>query len=48
MANRHVDYARSTPEPRTVQVHDIDTDLTTLLQPEPDPGYLAFAVLHGV
>ena len=48
MANRHVDYARSTPEPRTVQVHDIDTDLTTLLQPEPDPRYLAFAALHGV
>ena len=48
MARKHVDYARSTPEPRTVQVHDIDTDLTTLLQPDPDPEYTAYAASHGV
>jgi len=52
----HFGYAEpyaSPPEPRHVQVHDIDTDVGTLLQPDPDPyddreSYSAFATSHGV
>ena len=42
MAHDYVDYEESTPEPRTVQVHDIYTNLGTLLQLDPDPEHLAF------